>query len=194
VAKDPERLKWGQRNVGIPGLQIREAIERLQRTDEFSSVRYDAIAYYCDRLLFRCLPEELDSALRTEDLKALSPDVTKVVFILLIRDFLRRFHDRLVPADFLQNWRELWVEKFTVKLLALTDAPVTPYVQWLTRFGEDEEEDPALLIAGLARQLGIDAAILWQLHTAMCEVAEEDLLGGSADSKGEHPPPGHGDE
>jgi hypothetical protein len=187
LTADPDKLPWGKQNFGVPARDFEAAIAELKSSAEFASVRFDAIEYYCDRLLFRCLPEEIDAAVSTDEIQTLDPNVTKVVLILLLRDFIRRYQDRLVPKDFPQNWVGQWVEKFTARLLELTGAPVQPYVEWILSIPEGEQEDPRPLIVGLAKQIGLEPGTLWQLHTGMCEVAEEDLLSGQEEPKSKPP-------
>ncbi|MBI3927700.1 MAG: hypothetical protein HY319_19325 [Armatimonadetes bacterium] len=162
-------------NVGQPAHAILSAVARIRSDDRFAGVRWDAIDYYCDRLLMGVIPQELDAALTTEALEALSPDVVKAALIMLIRDFARRYHDRLVPPEFAQNWAGHWVEQLTVGLLEATGAPVEPYVRWMA-IVRDEPEDPRRLVVGLARQLGLEPNRLWELHAGLGEAIERDVL------------------
>lgn len=176
MVSNPIKRKWGKRNVGEPTLQVHKAIERLKSSNEFPGLRFDVIEYYCNQFLFRCLPEEIEHTLSPQALKSLHPDTVKASYILLIRDLIRRFKQHLVPSNYKRKWNRQWVEHFTARLLELTGASPKPYADWITRHEDGEEEDPRLLIVAIAKQLGLEAAILWQYHETMCSVAEEDML------------------
>jgi hypothetical protein len=175
MSSDPEKLRWAQTNVGVPGLEIREAMAELSKNEDFANAKHDVIEDYSKRMLFRALPSLMDETLSVEQLRDLDPRVTKVVFILLIRDFVRRFQDRVVTEPSGQTWS--WVEKFTVELLRITSAPTGPYVGWIKRQEPNTEEDPKFLFIGLARQLGLNPAALLMLHETICEDVEEERLG-----------------
>lgn len=171
-----EKMKWGKQNVGIPSLLIEKAIETASKDSEFKEIRFDAIKYYCDRLLFRALPEEMYNTLSVEQLKVLSPDVVKVVYLLLIRDMMQRFRYKIITKDHKQSWDTQSIELLTVKLFELTDAPLQPYIEWIQRQEEGVEENSKVLILGLSKRIGLEANVLWNYHDAMCEIVNEDIL------------------
>ena len=179
LTDDDEKTRWGKQNVGTPALQIQEAMDTLKGMEEFSGVQFEAIEFYRDQFLFNHVLEALDSALSVDELKALNPDVTKVVFILLIRDFIRRNQARLIPTDFPQKWPGQWVELFTAKMLELTDAPVQIYVDWIASIPNGEKEEPVPLIFRLAKQIGLSPTVLIRLHDGMCEAIEKRMFSGS---------------
>ncbi len=178
MPRDLEKIRLGQQNYGAPAAQVKSAMGELLRTADFAGLRPDALMCYFDKLIGSGLPRVMHKDLSLQDLQALSPDEVKGAVILLIRDFLRRYRDRLhadgIVANGIYDWE--WVEMFTVRLLEASDTPVEPYVQWTTQHSAAGEEDSHALVTGLARQLRMDSKTLWDFHLAMCGVVEEDVL------------------
>jgi len=177
MSADPEKREWGQTNVGIPGLQIREAMDALSKDADFACLNHEVIEDFSNRMLFRALPSLMDDMMSVEELRDLDPRVTKSAFVLLIRDFVRRFQDRVIKAPADETWS--WVEKFTVELMRVSETPAEPYIGWIKRQDANTEEESAFLIMGLAKQLGLRPAALLMLHETLCEDVENERLGGS---------------
>ncbi|WP_040763652.1 hypothetical protein [Novipirellula maiorica] len=167
-----EKRIYGRANVGRPGLRIREVILELSTSKRFEGLNFSAIDRYVDTSVARGIPEELDKTLSLEQVRNLNPDLVKVVFIMLIRDLLRRNQVHFETSGDGDSWK--LVESFTVELFKLSDAPLEPYVGWLTRIESGIDDDPIVLISGLAAQLGIEPESLYALHEAGCQVTEDE--------------------
>ncbi len=51
-----------------------------------------------------------------------------------------------------------------------------PYQDWLSKVESQDEEESAILLLGLAKQLSVDPSTLYQYQMAAREVALEEIL------------------
>ena len=94
----------------------------------------------------------------------------------LLRDMMQLHRGKISADPDSQGWDTQWIEQFTAGLFYEADAPMQPYLDWLSVIDSQEEEDSALLVTGLAKQLNVDPKVLYAYQVAACQVTLEDTL------------------
>jgi hypothetical protein len=170
-----ERTLLGAEKVGTPVNEIRGAIARLASMEQYQQIRYDLVDFYCDRFLCRELISLIDESWSVEQLAAANADVIKVAFIMLLRDMMQAHRRDIVLDAGKQKWDTQWIEQFIVGLLYESQAPMQPYQDWLSTVEPPRQEDSAMLLTGLAKQLCLDPGTLFEYQMAAREVVGEQL-------------------
>ena len=176
MSETDRRRALGAERVGAPAIEIRDAIARLASMEHYQRIRLDAVEFYCQRLLCRELISLMDESLEENQLAVLNPEAVKIAFILLLRDMMQTHRNEIVREPEKQNWDTQWIEQFIVGLIYETQAPIQPYQDWLGRIKQGEKEPSNLLIAGLAKQIGVAPAMLLAYHTVACDLTHEEVL------------------
>lgn len=171
-----ERSLLGAEKVGMPISEIVAAIGRLAEMEQYQQIRYEAVEYYCDCFLCRELISLIDESWDLEQLEAANPDVVKVACIMLLRDMMQAHRHKIVIDPERQSWDTQWIEQFTAGLFFEVQVPMQPYQDWLSVVESQEEEESAMLLLGLAKQLAVDPQTLYQYQMAAREVTLEDVL------------------
>ena len=169
------RTLLGAEKVGTPVNEIRGAIARLASTGQYQQIRYELVLIYCDRFLCRELISLIDESWSLEQLSAANPDVVKAAFIMLLRDMMQAHRKYLVLDARTQKWDTQWIEKFIAGLFIETQAPMQPYLDWLSRVEPPRQEDSAMLLTGLAKQLSLDPKALFDYQMAARDLVGEQL-------------------
>jgi len=157
-------------------MEICNAIGRLQSMEEYQRIRFDAVEFYCDRFLCSELMSLIDESLSIEQLAELNPNVVKVAFIMLLRDMMQSHRHKIVTEPEEQSWDTQRIEQFIVALFFESQAPMQPYQDWLEVVKSEEEEPSAMLLAGLAKQLGVNRNMLFVYQMSTIDVIAEDVL------------------
>ncbi len=144
--------------------------------EQYQRIRFDAVEFYCERLLYRELISLMDESLELDQLAALDPEAVKIVFIMLLRDMMQTHRSEIVIEPEAQNWDTQRIEQFIVGLICETQAPMQPYLDWLDQIKQGEKEPSNMLIAGLAKQIGVDRKMLFAYQAAACDITHEDVL------------------
>jgi hypothetical protein len=173
---DNQRAQLGAARVGTPANELQQAIARLASMEEYQQIRFDAVEFYCQRLLFRELISLIDESLTLEQLAELDPDTVKVVFLMLLRDMMQSHRQKIVKTPQGQKWDTQWIEQFILGLFYELQAPVQPYQDWLSFVADEDTEDSAPLMAGLAGQLGVNPKMLYIYQLSACDVVLEEVL------------------
>jgi hypothetical protein len=171
-----DRRRLGGEKVGTPVGEIMDAIGRLAAMEQYQRIRYEAVEFYCDRFLCRELISLIDESWDLAQLTAANPDVIKVAFIMLLRDMMQAHRAKIVIDPDSQNWDTQWIEQFITGLFYETQSPIQPYQDWLSAVESQDEEESAILLLGLAKQLSLDPPTLYQYQMAARDVTLEETL------------------
>lgn len=168
-------------------MEIRDAISRLASMEQYQQIRFDAVEFYCQRLLCRELISLMDESLDESQLAALNPDAVKIAFLLLLRDMMQTHRRQIVRETQTQNWDTQRIEQFIVGLIYETQAPIQPYQDWLGRIKPGEKEPSEMLIAGLGTQIGVEPEMLLAYHSVACDLVREEVLSSGQPVVLDHP-------
>ena len=191
--KDKRRAFVGiVKNIGIPAKELLEAIERLFSMQEYKKIRFDAVYFYCQKLIFgdNGLISSIYSFSTPTQLEELNTVDVKLAFIMLLRDMMQNHRNEIVIDAKEQRWDLQRIEQFTVGLLYEMRVPIEPYLLWfeiahpnkeeLLDMTSNQEEEPLdMLIALLAKQLSLEPDILYVWHKIVSNTTLKDVLSHS---------------
>ena len=107
----------GAQGFGDPAIEILHAIGRLKTIDHYDVIRFDAVDFYCQRLLFGRLITQIDNTISTDDLQGLKPEEVKSSFIMLLRDMMQQHRTLIVSKHEPELFETARIEQFTAGLI-----------------------------------------------------------------------------